>query len=90
MDAAHDDEEVACGQAAHEDARQALDWAEYPLWFRHRHVAVAKGGVGGSGKVERRFGIGQASAPQIEQAPRLKSLPDGAGPATRSCAAASG
>ena len=69
MDAAHDHEKVTRGQAAHEDAHQALDRREHPPRLRQHHIAVAKGGVGDSGKVERGFEIGQTSAPQIEEAP---------------------
>src|SRR5664279_894550 len=63
VDTAHDHEEISCGQAAHEDAHQALDRSEHPPRLRQHDVAVAKRGVGGPGKVERRFGVGQASTP---------------------------
>lgn len=69
MDMAHDHEEITRGQAAHENARQALDRSEQPPRLRQHHIAIGNGRVGGSGKVEGRFGIGQASPPHVEQPP---------------------
>src|ERR1017187_5271908 len=69
MNAAHDNEEVARGQAAHEDAHQALDRSAHPPRLGQHQVARANGRGGGPGKVERRFGIGDTPPPQIEHAP---------------------
>ena len=69
MDVAHDNEEVTRGQCAHKNARQPLDRSEQPPRFRQHHIAVANGRICGARKVEGRFGIGQASPPQVEQPP---------------------
>jgi hypothetical protein len=68
-DAVDDDKEIAHGQAAHEDAHEAFDRREEPVGLRKHDIAIADGRVGDSGEVEGRFGVGEVTAPEIEECP---------------------
>ena len=68
-DAVDDDEEIAHGQAAHEDADEAFDRREESAGLREHDISIADGRVGHSGEVEGRFGVGKVTAPEIEKCP---------------------
>lgn len=69
MDAAQGDEKVTCAQAAHNNANQGLKRYEHLPRLRQHHIAVTKARVSDAGKIEGRFGLGQAATPQIEPSP---------------------
>jgi len=68
-DAVDDDKEIAHGQAAHEDADEAFDRREQSVGLCKHDIAIANGRVGNSGEVEGRFGVGEVTAPEIEECP---------------------
>jgi len=68
-DAVDDDKEITHGQAAHEDADEAFDRSEQSVGLCKHDIAIANGRVGNSGEVEGRFGVGEVTAPEIEECP---------------------
>src|SRR5262245_2925416 len=66
---AYDDKEKCSGKTEHQNACEALDRAEHTPLFWQDEVAVANGGVGNRGKIERRLEIRQTFRQQEKEGP---------------------